>query len=426
VLGTDPKFYTATNSKYLPNLPLWFEGLIKQKIPLNKATVYYWPDTTAAIDEIKQKYSAVTFTPFPVNDPAQIPWKDFWEPEHYGWKLWLIHQNLQNPGIYMDVGVLLVRPIADIYEIIQKEGVFMLEDENSNKNWCHEKFVKMMNCSEDELNSKQLQAAVLGWNTAIPSAKKLFTHAFYYTKARDILVGEKWIQNPTTHVYGHRHDQSILSILSYREKTNRRPLAKFTTAESYTAAVNGGYAFFHHRGNAVSEGGISNRGNAVSEVGISNRGNATEEFAAGINEAAVINLDKRTDRYQSFKDFHPYMSEKIKRHSACYGLELKITPEIKHLFRNNDFKWKKAVMGCAISHDLWGPRDPLETGETHLSLACEDPVDRSRPQQAPARQAIGTSPLVSPDGYEHGLLPSIAATSVLVFTPLFTGSCTGR
>jgi GR25 family glycosyltransferase involved in LPS biosynthesis len=370
--GSDPQFYTATNSKYLPNVRLWFDGLIKQKIPLSKATVYYWPDAAAGIEEIRQKYSSVTFTQFPVNDPAQIPWKDFWEPEHYGWKLWLIYQNIGTSGIYMDVGVLLVRPISDIYEIVQKEGVFMLEDENTNKNWCNEKFVKMMNCSEDELNSKQLQAAVLGWNPAFPNVKKLFTHAFYYTKARDILVGEKWIKNPTNHIYGHRHDQSILSILSYREKTNRRPLAKFTTGESYSAAVSGGYAFYHHRGNAVSDGGTSNRGNAVSDGG--NIQKATEEFAAGINEVAVINLDKRSDRYQSFKDFHHYMSDKVKRHSACYGLELKLTPEIKHLFRNNDFKWKKAVMGCAVSHNQIWQRLAKESSDDYSCLILEDDV----------------------------------------------------
>ena len=84
------------------------------------------------------------------------------------------------------------------------------------------------------------------------------------------------------------------------------------------------------------------------------------------------------------------------------------------------------TMGCAISYDLWGPRDLLETDETHLALACEDPVDRSRPQLAPARQALGTSPLKSSEGFELGLFPSIAAISVLGFTTLATWHCTGQ
>ena len=351
-----PKFYTAVNSKYIPSLLVWLEGLIKQKISLEKTTVYYWPEAATEISAIKQKYSAVTFTVFPTTDPAEIPWADFWEPQHYGWKLWIIYQNLSQPGIYIDAGVMVARPITDIYDIIEKEGTFLLEDENINRNWCHEKFINMMNCTEEELNSKQLQAAVLGWNTSVYAVKKLFAHAFYYTKARDILVGEKW----ETGSKGHRHDQSILSILSYREKINRRPLANFTTCESYSAAIQGNYAFYHHRGNV-------NMGTPVVQ-------SIQTEFADKITEAAVINLDKRTDRYKSFADFHSYMNDKVKRHSASYGLELKLTQEIKHLFRNNDFKWKKAVMGCAISHNQIWQRLAKEPRDDHSCLILEDDV----------------------------------------------------
>ena len=360
--ANEPKFYTAVNSKYIPCLLLWLEGLIKQKISLERATVYYWPDAEKEITEVKKNYPAVTFISFPTNDPAHIPWADFWEPQHYGWKLWLIYENLTNPGIYIDAGVMLSRPISDIYDIIEKEGVFLLEDENINRNWCHEKFTKMMNCTEEELNSKQLQAAVLGWNTSFPATKKLFTHSFYYTKARDILVGEKWEAGGRS---GHRHDQSILSIMSYREKINRRPLAKFTTCESYSAALQGNYAFYHHRGN-VNMGTVTTVAPIVEQ--------AQTDFANRITEAAVINLDKRSDRYKSFAEFHSYMNDKIKRHSACYGIEMKLTPEIKHLFRNNDFKWKKAVMGCAISHNQIWQRLAKESRDDHSCLILEDDV----------------------------------------------------
>ena len=362
-----PKFYTATNKKYIPATLIWLEGLSTQKVPMENATVYYWAEASQEIELLKQKYPNTKFTVFPENDPAQIPWADFWLPEHYGWKLWLIYQNLSEPGIYIDAGVLPVRPLGDIYDIIEKEGIFILEDDNLNKNWCHEKFTKMMNCKQDELDSKQLQAAVIGWNAKNPAVKKVLTHAFYYTKARDILVGEKWIQNPTTEVYGHRHDQSILSILSFREKLVRLPLAKFTTCESFSSAVNGGFAFYHHRGNV-------NMGSSTSLTPRIEAKQQTEIFAPCINEAVVINLDKRTDRYQSFSEFHGYMSSKVKRHSATYGLELKMTPEIKHLFRNNDFKWKKAVMGCAISHNQIWQRLAQNPDDKHSCLILEDDV----------------------------------------------------
>ena len=71
------------------------------------------------------------------------------------------------------------------------------------------------------------------------------------------------------------------------------------------------------------------------------------------------------------------------------------------------------TMECAIN---LGPRilGFKDLGQTHLSLACESLADRSRPQQALARNA--PSPLNSHEGFEHGLLPIIDANSVLGFT----------
>ena len=381
-----PKFYTAANQRFFPNVKTWLEGLQQNNIPLANATVYYWADAKNEAAAMKAQIPEVTFTPFPENVPAETPWQDYWNPQHYGWKLWLMYTNLSEPGIYMDAGLHLARPIPDVYSIMKTDGLFLLEDENLNKNWCHEKFVKMMNCSDAEMNSKQLQAAVIGWDATNSAAKKVLTHGFYYTKARDILTGEKWIQNPQTHVYGHRHDQSILSILSYREKMNRQPLAQFTTCESYAAAKQNGLAFYHHRGNYKS-------------------GSEATSFAPGISEARVINLDKRTDRYQSFKEFHAYMSDKIQRHSATYGLELKLTPEIKHLFRNNDFKWKKAVMGCAMSHNEIWQSLAKQKDDNYSCLILEDDV-RFYPKWLDVwKQA---APLIPEDAdiiYLGGILP---------------------
>ena len=369
---THPKFYTAANKQFFPNVRLWLQGLKQNMIPLSNATIYYWADAETDVNEMKKQEPAVIFTPFPENTPAETPWPDYWHPQHYGWKLWIMYTNLGQPGIYMDAGVLLSRPIQDVYDIIKTEGVFLLEDEHLNKNWCHEKFVKMMNCSEIELNSKQLQAAVIGWDSSKPATKKVLTHGFYFTKGRDILVGEKWIQNPQTHVYGHRHDQSILSILTFREKMKRQPLSKFTTCESLAAAKQAGFAFYHHRGNYKSGGAELIQ--AQEQVQEQVKPIVSKDFAPGISEARVINLDKRADRYKSFSEFHSYMNDKIQRHSATYGLELKLTPEIKNLFRNNDFKWKKAVMGCAISHNEIWQSLAKQKDDSYSCLILEDDV----------------------------------------------------
>jgi GR25 family glycosyltransferase involved in LPS biosynthesis len=74
----------------------------------------------------------------------------------------------------------------------------------------------------------------------------------------------------------------------------------------------------------------------------------------GIDDAHVINLDRRGDRLKSFSEAHPSLAGLVKRHAAHDGRSLKLTKGLAELFKPNDFFWKKAVMGCALSHlDLW-------------------------------------------------------------------------
>jgi len=77
-------------------------------------------------------------------------------------------------------------------------------------------------------------------------------------------------------------------------------------------------------------------------------------FAEGIGEVFVVNLQRRPDRLALFKTNHPMLRHKAYVSAAVDGRAIQLTPALCHAFRNNDFKWKKAVMGCALSHlELW-------------------------------------------------------------------------
>jgi glycosyl transferase family 25 len=73
-------------------------------------------------------------------------------------------------------------------------------------------------------------------------------------------------------------------------------------------------------------------------------------LATGIDDAWVINLDRRADRMEKFTRTHPDLAQRVHRFSAFEGNGLKLTAKIARLFKPNDFKWKKSVMGCALSH----------------------------------------------------------------------------
>ena len=61
----------------------------------------------------------------------------------------------------------------------------------------------------------------------------------------------------------------------------------------------------------------------------------------------VINLDRRPDRLQR-------LGVRAERWPAVDGRSLRLTPALRKLLAPNDFFWKKAVAGCALSHlGLW-------------------------------------------------------------------------
>ena len=69
----------------------------------------------------------------------------------------------------------------------------------------------------------------------------------------------------------------------------------------------------------------------------------------------VINLATRPERWSTWvKEAERTTLPEYKRFEAINGYEITITPEIQHLFRNNDFNMRRGVIGCALSHmSIW-------------------------------------------------------------------------
>jgi GR25 family glycosyltransferase involved in LPS biosynthesis len=73
-----------------------------------------------------------------------------------------------------------------------------------------------------------------------------------------------------------------------------------------------------------------------------------------INKTFIVNLDTRSDRWQSLMKAEPYLENNSTRISAVNGKTLKLDKSIYNIFKNNRFSWKKSVMGCFLSHiDIW-------------------------------------------------------------------------
>lgn len=67
-------------------------------------------------------------------------------------------------------------------------------------------------------------------------------------------------------------------------------------------------------------------------------------------EIFVINLDRRRDRFEQFKQNSSYLTLNYKRVSAIDGYRLESTPRLCRIFKHNDYNMRRGIVGCALSH----------------------------------------------------------------------------
>lgn len=90
----------------------------------------------------------------------------------------------------------------------------------------------------------------------------------------------------------------------------------------------------------------------------------------------VINLDYRTDRWEKFlcKSQKEFEVLKYKRFSAVDGKKLKSSCQLQQIFENNDYKMRRGMVGCFMSHvKLYC--DLIYDDDADAYLLLEDDID---------------------------------------------------
>jgi len=375
---------TAANAKYA-EAAVNLVHSAHRRHPEAEIHVYTWPDVPEPVHTVFTQQGATHLWTFPTSEDA--PYTSFWEPQHFAWKLWLLQHasKIQPQGttiLYCDAGVLLADSVAPLFAQMEKEEILLLEDEEqTNERWCHPPFRAHFAMTEQEAKGQQLIAGVLGWKVGGAYAS-VFADALRVAQTEPAVIqGEKWHRYSDV-CLGHRHDQSLLSLLTQRAKAPRLPLRDYYCDTSMREATQYGLPLYVHRGHYKDY----------------------NLFADGIGEAYVINLPRRKDRLAAFKANHPTFKERVYVSPAVDGRTLRLTDALRHCFRNNDFRWKKSVMGCALSHlTLW---EKLANDKQLSSyLIMEDDVKFIPNWQAHWHQAAASMPADADVIYLGGVLP---------------------
>jgi hypothetical protein len=251
-----------------------------------------------------------------------------------------------------------------------------------------------MRLSETELKSSQIWAGCVGFKVGGKYAV-IHEEALGWAKQPEVICGEKW--RPYSPIcQGHRHYQSILSILTYRRNVPRLDIkeSNLYCDRARRTAENWGTPLYVHRGKPT----------------------LLQPLIQGIDDAYVINLERRPDRLTKFKE-NPHLRDYTYVWKATDGRTMELTPALAALFRDNDFKWKKSVMGCAMSHfELWQRlfTDPI----ARSYLIMEDDVRFCADWAEKWRAAAAHIPADADVIYLGGVLPPNKAAFPSVIEPV--------
>jgi len=337
-----PYVVTFTTRRFLPSLQLWLNAMDTQRkgVPDLKGRIYFGEDVPQeSIQTVMSTYPWIETALLPVKEvPPHFP--DIWEPQHFAWKLWIYKTLADDPRLkgslifYSDAGCFMCRwPTAWIQKASVADICFLEDPRQKNEQWCHEVFMRALEVREHEAKAQQIVAGILVFRAGVPRVCSLFDEAWRLGQRKEIIVGEKFRGFLSDgRPCGHRHDQSILSILSMRHGAARFPLDDVYGDVSLRETFNTGKAIYCHR----------------------NQFKLNKAFSKGIDDCYIINLDRRADRMERLYKTTPDLKTRAKRFSAIEGKKLQLTPTLAGLFKPHDFMWKKPIMGCALSHlSVW-------------------------------------------------------------------------
>lgn len=296
-------------------------------------------------------------------------WGDFWNPEHYAWKslvLMLANSGLPKgtKALYLDSGIEVVGELKQVWEHIGKDGYFIIkEPQHKMKTWCHPTFCSLLNVTSEESEQPQISANVVGFVAGDEKMTAITNQALTAACNPDIIMGQKWHRYSEV-CNGHRHDQSILSLMCHRNGIKMHLHDSYAGWRTRDECLKSDCVFWVHRGEGVANGQygkatttVYTKPKIIDEPVITFEPKVAKAVTTkinGVDEIYVVNLSHRTDRLEQFWSNQPYLKGVCKRLDAVNGRKIELDKEICHLFRNNDFKWKKSVMGCAMSHyEMW-------------------------------------------------------------------------
>lgn len=242
-------FITSCNNIFFKSCVTLIASLHKTSLnTVNKIFIY-----DLGLNQIEKKFLDSLKKVEVVDYPPSLNefWDGYLSPTTFAWKCFAIRDAARfgKNIFYLDSGALVLKDIKVIYDIIDKDNIFLVGDDHLNKKWTHTKCIEIMNATEPEINDFQLWAGALGYKVD-GKYQKLIDEAFTYSKIKECIAGDRKY---------HRHDQSIYSILASRYGCPRQDLRIYGEWISLKKAVEQNSVIYVHRRSYYNGNGLINK-----------------------------------------------------------------------------------------------------------------------------------------------------------------------
>ena len=234
---------TATNSPYYESLLTLISGVHKFSVDIvDKIFVYNLGLDESEIKNLN-RLKNVEVLEFPENSSELHP--KFMEPKSYVYKIYCMYQSskLGKNVLWLDSGASPLKSIDVIYQKIEEDEIFLVGDIHINRNYTHQDCRNCTLATENELDGKQLWAGLVGYKSN-GKYQHIFDESYKLSLIPGCLDGNQ---------ENHRHDQSILSILTHRYNCPRQNIDIFGYWTDWNRNLNsalelGSVIFAHRRG----------------------------------------------------------------------------------------------------------------------------------------------------------------------------------
>lgn len=197
---------------------------------VNYAEGSWYPRGQARLASILAS-QGVPFLAFSGSPPGMPPHRD----HPYYFKPWCIQQAWDRgytDVLWMDASAVPQRPVSLLFEVVASEGLLVIDNPgHTTGRWATDESLRIMGLTREQaFRTPHCAALVCGFSKAHPTGREVYRAWREYGDAG--AFAGPWTNkdgscSPDPRVEGHRHDQTVLSVVAHRQGVAFKPMGVF-------------------------------------------------------------------------------------------------------------------------------------------------------------------------------------------------------